>query len=118
MTADRMVHRFGDVVGDEEHGGIIDPSRCCLLEHTTTVAFRPQSRTPLGLIEHPPSVALRLEGRLNKTSERLDAVFLFQADDAGSLVGEILNAVYRAAGAEVLQHVLAVATAVAVRDAS
>lgn len=106
MKAAPTVHRFGDVVGDEEHGGLVDPARCCLLTHITTVVFRPQSNTPLGVIQHPASVALRLEGRLNKSDEHLDAVFLFEASEASNLVGEILHAVRRALGDAGLDKVL------------
>jgi hypothetical protein len=109
------VHRFGDVVGDVEHGGIVDPGRAVLLEHIDTVAMRPQSLTPLGMLEHAPSIALRLEGRVNHTQERLDAVFLFAITDAPSLVGEILNAVVRAAGPEGLDKALAEAALIIAR---
>lgn len=112
------VHRFGDIVGSEATGAVIDPARAVLLEHIDTVAMRPQSLTPLGVLEHPRSVALRLEGRINHTDERLDAVFMFAAADAAGLVGEVLNAVFRALGGDGLEQVLRTALPMATRQST
>jgi hypothetical protein len=78
--------------GPHDQGGVVIDTRRAVLLETTTVAK----------VDNPSDgrtfVALELEGRINRSSERADILYLFDADGAAAIVTELLGFMKRAGG--------------------
>lgn len=83
-------HQFGSVAGDEETGGTFSLGDSILIaEHTTVAVDTIQQGRSL------PVVALQLVGRVNKSDDTVQAVWLLPIMDAGQIAGALHNAVRR-----------------------
>lgn len=100
------VHRFGSITGEEATGGLVDIGTAILLDDVITVAIEPRTIGDDGVTTQPAAVALNLAGRINRTTDRVDAVYLIPAEDAAGLAAEVLSAIYRALGDDGLSAAL------------
>lgn len=95
MTLIRGGNAFG--IGDAE----IDVRRAVLLDGVTVAVVGTADPTGAGR-----ALAVNLEGRLNKSVERVDVLYLTDADGAASIVAEILGLAARV-GPDFLDALLA-----------
>ncbi|WP_435610003.1 hypothetical protein [Streptomyces sp. C10-9-1] len=76
----------GDIVGPggphDRHGVILDDRTAVLLDHATV--------TLVETLQGGPLLALLLEGRINKTTDRARNLYLMDEDGAAALVSELL----------------------------
>jgi hypothetical protein len=77
----------------EENAVVIDTANAVLLDHAT-VAIVGGVRD--GVLDPEPVMALSLEGRINKTSERSNVLYLGNADAMAALVSELIGLATRA----------------------
>jgi hypothetical protein len=85
-----MHHQFGSIAGDEQMGGVFSLGDGILVNEYATVAVE----SLLPLIDQP-IIALEIVGRINKTKDTFQAVFVLSLLDAGSIVASIVDAVRR-----------------------
>ena len=86
-----MTHyQFGAVAGDESTGGVFDMGQVVLYREHTTVAVQTVREG-----QSLPVIALQLSGRINKSDDTLQAVYLFSLMDAGSIVAALADAATR-----------------------
>lgn len=90
-----MTHtQHGSIAGDTETGGILDPTGCVLFDSVATLAIA------LNSAEGQAAVALSVSGRVNKTQDTVETVFLMAPEDAGVIAGGLADACFRALGKE------------------
>lgn len=90
-------HQFGAIVGDVDTGGIFSLADAVLVHAQTSVAVETiQEGAQL------PVIAIELVGRINKTQDTFQGVFLLSVMDAGQLAGVLHNAAARVGTAEAL----------------
>lgn len=84
-----------DVAGDPhaKGGTIIDARGAVLLDNTEVVLVDTKRDEAVAMI-------LRLQGRINYSTERADTAYLINTDGAASIVSEILGLAARASGAD------------------
>lgn len=94
----RMVDAAGDplaragVVLDTTNAVLMDGVEVCLVD---VVKAPPRVEAPTG---PPPSgahLAMALRGRVNKSSDRAEVLYLFDEDGAAAIVTELLGLAYR-----------------------
>lgn len=81
----------GDIVGPggphDRHGVILDDRTGVLLDHSTVTLVETRSGEPV--------LAMLLEGRINKTTDRARNLYLMNEDGAAALVTELLALAHR-----------------------
>ncbi|MGS2592066.1 hypothetical protein [Streptomyces hebeiensis] len=81
----------GDIVGPggphDRHGVILDDRTAVLLDHTTVTLVETRGGQTV--------LAMLLEGRINKTTERARNLYLMNEDGAAALVTELLALAHR-----------------------
>lgn len=81
----------GDISGPggplDRHGVVLDTRDAVLLEHVNVALVEPYSDGEA----KEPVLALKLEGRINKTDERADILYLFGEDGAAAITTEIMG---------------------------
>jgi hypothetical protein len=95
MTKIRAGDAFGR--GDAE----IDASRAVLLDGCTVAVVGTADPTGAGR-----ALALNLEGRVNKSTSRVDVLFLMDSDGAAAIISELLGLAARV-GPDFLDELLA-----------
>lgn len=83
--------QHGVIAGDTDTGGVVDLTGAGLLRDTVTLAL--DTADPRG-----NAIALQLSGRINKTADTLQTVWLMSVDDAGLVAGMLADAAQRADG--------------------
>lgn len=82
----------GDIAGPggptDRHSVVIDATDAVLLDGTTVSLMEVPGRLS-------PILAMLLEGRINKTSDRARNLYLMDEDGAASLVSELVALAYR-----------------------
>lgn len=77
----------GDIVGPggprDRYGVILDDRNAVLLDHSTVTLVETAGQTT-------PILALLLEGRINKTTDRARNLYLMNEDGAAALVSELV----------------------------
>lgn len=89
-----MTHyQFGEIAGSPDIGGIVDRHAAILFREYQTLAVET-------LIEGKdlPLITLSLSGRVNKTQDTVDAVYLMSVMDAGMIAGALMDAARRIGG--------------------
>lgn len=83
-------HQFGSVAGDADMGGTFDATSAILChEHSTVAVDTIQAGEAL------PVIALELAGRINKSKDTVQTVWLLSVMDAGQIAGALWNAAER-----------------------
>lgn len=81
----------GDIVGPggphDRHGVILDDRTAVLLDHSTVSLVETRGGNPV--------LALLLEGRINKTTDRARNLYLMNEDGAAAIVTELLALAHR-----------------------
>jgi len=92
-------HRFGSIAGLDEEG-VVDATNAVLLKDVATVAFQGARFVPAdrgGLeVDQAPSFALQLAGRINKSQDTVQVVWLVSPEGLSLLIGMAIDAADRA----------------------
>jgi hypothetical protein len=88
-------HQFGQLVGDEDIGGIV--GQFVMLDDYTSVAIETVQQG-----EALPVVALGMNGRVSRSQDTHGAVYVMSMLDAGALVKFIYDAVERVGTSEAM----------------
>jgi hypothetical protein len=71
----------------DRHAVVYDATDAVLLDYTHVSMIEPHHNgQPM-----PPAIALQLGGRINKTGERSEVLYLFDTDGAAAIVSELLG---------------------------
>lgn len=98
-----MTHtKHGSIAGEAATGGIVAMDGAVHLGEWATVAFEGVRLTEVGVERDDPAIALGLAGRVNKTIDTVEAVWLLSVVDAGALAGALADAAARSGGADAL----------------
>lgn len=89
-------HQFGSIAGSQDIGGTFALGDAILLREKTTVAVDSISGD-----KRVPIVALELSGRVNKTKDTVQTVWVMSALDAGALARFLHDACERMSPDEV-----------------
>ena len=82
------------VAGPAARGGaLLDARSAVLLDHMNVVLVDTKQ-------DEPVSMMMRLQGRVNYSTERVDHAYLFGPDGAAALVSELIGLAGRASGAD------------------
>ncbi len=83
-------HQFGSVAGDADTGGMFSMGDAILIrEHATVAVDTIQAGEAL------PVVALELSGRVNKSQDTVQTVWMLSCMDAGQIAAALYAAVER-----------------------
>lgn len=86
----------GDIAGpggpSDRYGVVIDTTHAVLLDYSTVALVEPTRNGRKG----PPAIALMMEGRVNKATERTRILYLINGDGAAAIVTEMLGLIKRA----------------------
>lgn len=69
----------------DRHGVVLDARHAVLLDNVEVCAVETTSGA-----QHDDAIALQLSGRINRTRDRVDVLFLFDVDGAAAIVTELL----------------------------
>jgi hypothetical protein len=83
-------HQFGSIAGDEQTGGTFNMGDAVLVLAHITAAVQSISDD-----EQLPVIALELSGRVNKSHDTFQAVFVMSPLDSGQIAAALANAVKR-----------------------
>jgi uncharacterized protein with ACT and thioredoxin-like domain len=89
-------HQFGAIVGDADIGGTFELAGSVLYREHVTLAVDSISDG-----QHVPVIALQLSGRINKTGDTVQTVYVLPVMDAGQLAGALWAAARRIGHQEV-----------------
>lgn len=85
----------GDIAGPggphDRDAVVVDVTDAVLLDYTEVTLIRTGRRSPLGpALDPEPAIGLLLAGRINKTHERAEILYLLNTDGAAAIVTELL----------------------------
>lgn len=87
----------------DRDGAIIDATNAVLLDGIS-VAFVEIPDAPRNA--PPETIAMSMEGRINKTTERSSVVYLFTPDAAASICADLIGLMHRAGRGHEMQQLL------------
>jgi hypothetical protein len=94
MTDPRKLHGDG-IIGGSPWGvgdALVETTKAVLMEHVNVVMVGPVSNG----IPRDPIVGLSLEGRINKSEDRVQVTYLFDEDGAAAIITELTGLLARA----------------------
>lgn len=70
----------------DKHGVVVDTGDAVLLDHCGVVLVEPYRSGQAG----PPMLGMTLSGRINRTPDRTEILYLFDEDGAAGIITELL----------------------------
>lgn len=106
----RRVHGEGIVGpgGPRDHDAVlVDATNAVLMDHVAVSMVSPRRVTDNGVEAGEPVVTLSLGGRINRSQERAEIVFVFDPiDGTAALISELFGLAHRWGGDEFLDRLL------------
>ena len=80
----------------ERGAAIIDATNAVVLDHITSCIVEPFSTG----IPQPAAIAFSMRGRINRTTEQSEIVYIFDAEAAASICADLIGLMNRAGNAD------------------